>query len=536
MNVLIIDDEQLIRENVYHHVMSLNLGIDKVFLADGAEDARNILKDNEINIFLCDIVMPEEDGISFARWVLIRYPDSKFIFLTSYSDFEYMKEAISLQSFDYILQPAPVEELEDVLARAIIQIKLEENNRKLLEEASFLREQDSDILEILGGRYLLRNAKDSEFFDRYLKQTWEQMPKEASYFSFYMKVLSSDREWASGGRALLRSIYGNIINEIMAPLSMKSAVFLDDELSGDALVLLYSESRGQEDINEVIKALETMRILYQKLLNTETTIYAAGFCRYDEIRESVAGILNEMKNIVRDVSCVCLTGTEEKRSGRDLLAVQVNSWRVLLNQNKVEDFHISLMRYLDRYTEGYAISRDFLIRLHQQVSELILGKIVASELKTDEIFDETLSYYDFMYCTKDFRLFRDVISGTIERLSRKLKKKERDPIEETIRYIHENIDRDISVRELAEMVGVSPEYFTRLFKKSTGMNLKRYIVNEKMEAAKLLLTTTNLSVTTISGHVGYPNYSNFSHTFKLLFQETPTEYRSKYGQEDDKSE
>lgn len=64
-----------------------------------------------------------------------------------------------------------------------------------------------------------------------------------------------------------------------------------------------------------------------------------------------------------------------------------------------------------------------------------------------------------------------------------------------------------------------------LFKKNTGYTLKEYIVSEKMESAKMLLSTTTLPVTLISSHVGYGNYSNFTRSFKQLVGCTPMEYR-----------
>ena len=57
--------------------------------------------------------MPEENGISFAKWVLENRPDTKIIFLTAHADFDYMKEAIRMRSFDYILQPVERTELKE---------------------------------------------------------------------------------------------------------------------------------------------------------------------------------------------------------------------------------------------------------------------------------------------------------------------------------------------------------------------------------------------------------------------------------------
>lgn len=60
-------------------------------------------------------------------------------FLTAHADFEYMKEAISLQSFDYILQPAEKTELKNVVGRAKSQIAIEKKNKELLSTGAFFK-------------------------------------------------------------------------------------------------------------------------------------------------------------------------------------------------------------------------------------------------------------------------------------------------------------------------------------------------------------------------------------------------------------
>lgn len=527
MIVLIIDDEQLIRQSVYAQVVDMKLGIDRILMAESTKEARRIMQTCKIDIFLCDIVMPEENGIEFAKKTLTHYPESKFIFLTAHSDYKYMKEAITLQSFDYILQPAPAEELRDVLMRAMIQIRLEEKKRSLLESAGFLMDNDLDILDALGRKYIDGNAKNREFFERYLQKMVGDVAPEASYFPLYIKALSQGG--SQDERSFIRRVYKDMIDEIIEPLHMKSAVFIDDAASSNALVLFCCEP-GWEDTNGVMKALETIRIMCGKLLNIAVVIYASCFCAFDAITGIVAGITDKMNAIVRDVSCICLTQAESERGSRDALTAQADAWRVLINTNQIEKFRISMMHYLEHHNEGKQVSKAFLVRLHQQVSELILKKIVTSDLNTDEVFDDSLPYSDFMYCTGSLEMFTQVMTLVLERLSRKLETRERDPIEETTRYIRENIDRDVSVRELADMVGVTTEYFSRLFKKRTGQSLKKHIISEKMNAAKILLSTTDLSVTAISDRVGYNSYSNFSYTFKLMFGESPTEYRSKQGQ------
>jgi two-component system response regulator YesN len=54
--------------------------------------------------------MPEENGLSLFRWTMEKHPEVVGVFLTSHAEFEYAREAIRLGGFDYILQPARMEE------------------------------------------------------------------------------------------------------------------------------------------------------------------------------------------------------------------------------------------------------------------------------------------------------------------------------------------------------------------------------------------------------------------------------------------
>ena len=93
--------------------------LERIDAAGSADEARELLAQREYHIFLCDIVMPDEDGITFAKWILSRYPYSKFIFLTAHADFKYMREAVSIKnSFDYLLKPFKKERVMQTLERA----------------------------------------------------------------------------------------------------------------------------------------------------------------------------------------------------------------------------------------------------------------------------------------------------------------------------------------------------------------------------------------------------------------------------------
>ncbi len=106
-------------------------------------------------------------------------------------------------------------------------------------------------------------------------------------------------------------------------------------------------------------------------------------------------------------------------------------------------------------------------------------------------------------------------------------------ISKCMQYIHENIDKDISLDQLANISYVSKDHLTRIFKKETGYTPIKYLNSKKIEKAQLLLLTTNLSVCDIAIKLSIDNIPYFDRLFKQFSGMTPCSYRNihKYNTE-----
>lgn len=96
-------------------------------------------------------------------------------------------------------------------------------------------------------------------------------------------------------------------------------------------------------------------------------------------------------------------------------------------------------------------------------------------------------------------------------------------------YISWHIAEQIQVEQIADYYGYNPRYLTTMFKKLSGIPLKTYILKQKIELAKALLTDTNDSVSQIAYSIGFQDNHNFSSCFKKNTGLTPTEYRNSFG-------
>ena len=98
-------------------------------------------------------------------------------------------------------------------------------------------------------------------------------------------------------------------------------------------------------------------------------------------------------------------------------------------------------------------------------------------------------------------------------------------VQDGMAYLQENYDRNLSLEEICGALGVSRNYFCYLFKKETGQNLWAYLTDNRLAKAKELLRTTQDKTYAIAYQVGYDNPSYFSKLFKKGTGMTPNEYR-----------
>jgi AraC family transcriptional regulator len=98
-------------------------------------------------------------------------------------------------------------------------------------------------------------------------------------------------------------------------------------------------------------------------------------------------------------------------------------------------------------------------------------------------------------------------------------------LQQAIDYIHTNLDRDLSLAELASDVNISPTYFASLFKQATGISPYQYVIRQRVERAKVMLTKTNLTIADIALQVGFSSQSHLTQQFKRVTGLTPKQVR-----------
>ena len=161
-------------------------------------------------------------------------------------------------------------------------------------------------------------------------------------------------------------------------------------------------------------------------------------------------------------------------------------------------------------TQGWLIRKDSNRNVYEKIRDIVSDYQSNHEPGVMEI---SASLYEI------FRLLLEPSKKDLHEL---------EPVEKCVRYIRQNVGKAITLKELSNLVSVSPYYLAHLFKRQTGFAPLEYVINTRIERAKTLLVTTGDSVTEIAYKVGYATSGSLINIFIKKVGISPKEYRNMY--------
>ncbi|OZB94381.1 response regulator [Paenibacillus sp. XY044] len=194
-----------------------------------------------------------------------------------------------------------------------------------------------------------------------------------------------------------------------------------------------------------------------------------------------------------------------------------------MNRSQVQE----LLGEWQRETSAFQLQERQKAEMLEEFHGLLVKKLRAREMNIE--LDDSLELSPESSGEEAFGRFAERIGQTLDRLYRKRKGKWKDPIEEAKHYIERHLASEVSLEEVADLLGLHPNYFSVMFKQATGETFVQYRTKRRMEYAKRMLGEESHRITDISYAVGYADHSNFTKTFKKYEGISPSEYRQRLG-------
>ncbi|MGN7381630.1 response regulator [Paenibacillus sp. SAFN-117] len=251
MNLLIVDDEHVIREGI-RRTLRNHFPHCSTFLAANPEEATALLRNHYIHIVLTDILMPGMTGLELMKVSRKRHPHIKWIVISAYSEFAYAQEAVRLGAKDYLLKPIGKEALIERIGRLKEEIARE---TELAEDAEWWKSGRKYLREAIFQRVAL--GLDTGRFD--LGRFMENHP----FFHLILVKMESDRNVQ-----LENFIVENVLSELIDRYGRGFVTLLDNK-SLLGLITLEEESRLGGLLNELRAHLKQYLRLPFQMMHSE---------------------------------------------------------------------------------------------------------------------------------------------------------------------------------------------------------------------------------------------------------------------------
>jgi len=224
---LIVDDEQMIREDLQDFVGWKEAGFTEVHQAGNGAQALKIAADIRFDLVLADINMPGMNGIEMIRRLREQGCQAAMVVITAYGEFEYAKQAISLGVKEYVLKPIDFGELQALVSRIAGQLRAtteEERNRQ------FVREAELACAELLESAALLRREKAEEAVERlFAAQHALCQPLESVFPLLRQTIAEAESQLNSldsSGYAARQGVFLELLQRLAACESRQEAIML----------------------------------------------------------------------------------------------------------------------------------------------------------------------------------------------------------------------------------------------------------------------------------------------------------------------
>jgi two-component system response regulator YesN len=531
VRLLIVDDENITRETLRDFIPWVELGIGAVETANNGITALAALREFKPDILLCDVRMPKMDGIELASRVRESLPECKIIFLSGYSDKEYLKSAIHLQAVNYIEKPINFEEIKKVVRHAVTLHEADTRQKAEKEKLEYNINENSRLLKQRLVLEIVSQKSDPDELKRKYDFPFIPLFDQNAFFVLYFLLPEVGPEDGKLPEAVAPRLHALVYDTVFGH-SDNSLAALDE--GGNLLFISADSGSSGGDTGLRDRRAEEIFSQLKDLFREDSDISAGvglsveSFSRigdsYSSAREAVSFRFYEEKGMIyhaeeRLSACFAVDNALYARF-KDLLKRGASEEaselvRKLAEQaRECRDGNISRVKnvFFDLMIALYEITKEAgFPKETQEDDRRYIWQEVESAERLSELADSVLES------------IREELSGLVD------KSRQNRKITEIMDFINREYgNHGLSTKSIAAHMFFTQSYLCIFFKKHTGKTLNEYLTEVRIARAKELLKNKELKLFDIADQVGFADPNYFSVIFKKHTGCAPSEYRESY--------
>lgn len=543
----IIDDDFNLLKGMKQIIPWESLGA--VWSGDSMDGRKGLelIRIQQPDIVLTDIYMPVMNGLEMIEQARADGYKGQIIIISGYSDFDYARKALRLEVNDYLSKPVTVEEISQVLERAIGKLEEVELQKIEIEELqSKLSQYEPFIVAEWVQKIILGNYESTDLNEDVIpmsKQHW----RNRHHMVMAIEIVCTERlmGFNSADRHLLRFALSNIVQE-----------FLGEKWPNSECVQLHCTNmaalihpRHEESADAVYSQV---RQLAKRIIETTKSYLQL------DIRVGIGSLKKMLEGIHESAEEAFLMlanpGLRDAHSSAHVLDRELGERQTASDVNgqlaiQFLQFYKKLaesMRFFHREKAELCV-KELISQLETTADDIpsTYIRILANEIRTIIMFslseaNVSLSGNALAAVTSEVPVKLDNaaslekwVFSIIQEMDNQIQLalnengRHKQAVDFMIQYIHDNYAADITIDELASKVFLSRYYLNQIFKRATGHTFTNYLIHVRMEKARSLLLDGKNLIYEVAEMVGYKNIPYFSSLFKKTFGVNPSDYLRK---------
>jgi len=535
---MLVDDEDTIRKRVIDSINWNEYGYDIVCEAENGHEALDLFKVHMPDVVITDIKMPFMDGLELSEKILNDYPFTKIIILTGFDEFEYAKKSVDLHVMRYVLKPVSIKELIEILAetKSIIDSEIEE--RRSLERLKEHYDQSYPLMRHKFLEGMVLGEYSIETIQKWLM--YYHVLLEGDLFAacvvqvddfFESKITSRSSEMELRKIALL-----DMVEEVHRQYPWGTFFLYKDYV----VILLGMKTKNeQEFLLFIMSTMDKLRQGVSKFLDFTVSIgigyIVTGLMELKRSYES-ALYAHDYKSIIGKNQILYINDMEPNQGNSlDFNEMEQAMLRRLLKTGPLEEYKDYISQLLNRTMNHVYRKEDIQIYILEIMAQHF--KIGKESEAINQSAGQIITFQSILDHLNQLSFVQTVMIELGTKIIEAAQNRRSDSSKSLITIAKEFVkdhfnEEDLSVESISEQLHYSPNYFSSIFKKETGIPFMKYLTDLRLEKAKELMLTTELKNIDIALEVGFSSGNYFSFCFKKEFGISPSQYKKQgFGEE-----
>lgn len=522
IKMLVVEDEVILREGICRVGDWDSYEVEISGTAGNGNEALDQIALCRPDIILTDVVMPVMDGIELARQVHEQYPEIRMIFLSGHEEFEYVKRAMEYKVCSYLLKPAKIERIVEIVTKVRDEI-LQERER-LMEEKRLQKKLELSM-PVLREHYMNQMLAGTEWEEEKIKKQFDFLSIDLESKNIAVLVCEPDTEEDNREPSQMVLLQLKEICQEIISCEYRCMVFSDLE-NRVVTVLNYPEEMRTRDVLPYLQG-KAMRIQKEMEERCSQSV-SIGIGR---LLRNIRYLHKAYKEAEYALSCrffmgnnsVIYIGDMEKEEPLDLFYIEQKEGEVL------ECIKVGDVAGTRRHLESYFVilgkcagfGQDFIYEevtvFASNLLRFLKGKMLEGETdfmqELEKLLDELRRKNSYTTLCELQKQVEGVLWRIAEQINENRLLRNEGIIEKAKKYVQQNLSGDVSLITVAEKVYVSPNYLSCLFKEN-GENFKDYVIRVKMERAEEMMEGDRYTLSQIAAALGYRDGRYFSQVYK----------------------